>query len=106
MNHPAFRDTSVLSSSDRKALFSHIIPVHECSDRLLCDLENCWQDNIMLLGLSKSLYKHAEKYFHVYISFCENQGKMDRTLRKLKENKGAFSQTLDMLESDPVCCGT
>lgn len=65
MNHPAFRDTNILSSQDRKTLFSFIISVQECSDRLLCDLENCWQDNIMLLGLSHSVYKHAEKYFNV-----------------------------------------
>lgn len=65
MNHPAFRDTNILSGQDRKTLFSFIISVQECSDRLLCDLENCWQDNIMLLGLSHSVYKHAEKYFNV-----------------------------------------
>lgn len=52
MNHPAFRDQQILSSVDRKTLFSFIIPVQECSDRILCDLEKCWQDNIMLLGLS------------------------------------------------------
>lgn len=68
MNHPAFRDTNILSSQDRKTLFSFIISVQECSDRLLCDLENCWQDNIMLLGLSHSVYKHAEKYFNVSLS--------------------------------------
>lgn len=65
MNHPAFRDTQILSAADRKTLFSYIIPVQECSDRLLSDLESCWQDNIMLIGLSESLQKHVEKYFHV-----------------------------------------
>lgn len=65
MNHPAFRDTQVLSAADRKTLFSYIIPVQECSDRLLSDLESCWQDNIMLIGLSDSIHKNAEKYFHV-----------------------------------------
>lgn len=65
MNHPAFRDTHILSAADRKTLFSYIIPVQECSDRLLSDLESCWQDNIMLIGLSESILKHAEKYFNV-----------------------------------------
>uniref|UniRef100_A0A336MZU7 CSON011407 protein n=1 Tax=Culicoides sonorensis TaxID=179676 RepID=A0A336MZU7_CULSO len=105
MNHPAFRDTHILSAADRKTLFSYIIPVQECSDRLLSDLESCWQDNIMLIGLSESLQKHVEKYFHVYISYCEHQGKMDRTLKKLKEAKGPFAQVLETLEADPVCCG-
>lgn len=105
MNHPAFRDPQMLSPADRKTLFSFIIPVLECSDRLLCDLESCWQDSIMLLGLSHHIFKHAEKYFHVYISYCEHQGKLDRTLKRLKENKPGFKETLDMLESEPSCCG-
>uniref|UniRef100_A0A8W7K5T4 Guanine nucleotide exchange factor tim n=1 Tax=Anopheles albimanus TaxID=7167 RepID=A0A8W7K5T4_ANOAL len=104
VNHPAFRDVRVLSSAERKTLFSSIIPVQECSDRLLCDLENCWQDNIMLLGLSHSIYKHAEKHFHVYVSYCEHQAKIDRTLKALRANKPEFAKTLTVLESDPVCC--
>lgn len=105
INHPAFRDVKVLTSSERKTLFSNIIPVQECSDRLLCDLENCWQDNIMLLGLSHSIYKHAEKHFHVYVNYCEHQAKIDRTLKNLKANKTEFCKTLSELESDPICCG-
>ncbi|XP_053687794.1 rho guanine nucleotide exchange factor 5-like [Sabethes cyaneus] len=105
INHPAFRDVKVLTSSERKTLFSNIIPVHECSDRLLCDLENCWQDNIMLLGLSHSIFKHAEKHFHVYVNYCENQAKIDRMLKNLKANKTEFTKTLLELESDPICCG-
>ncbi|XP_053665434.1 uncharacterized protein LOC128714586 [Anopheles marshallii] len=104
VNHPAFRDTRILSSSERKTLFSSIIPVQECSDRLLCDLENCWQDNIMLLGLSHSIYKHAEKHFHVYVTYCEHQAKIDRTLKALRANKPEFARTLTALEADPVCC--
>lgn len=103
MNHPAFRDTSILSSADRKILFSFITPVQECSDRLLCDLESCWQDNIMLLGMSHSIFKNAEKYFHVYVSYCEHQAKLDRTLKRLKEQKGLFGQTLEVLENDSAC---
>ncbi|XP_055611034.1 uncharacterized protein LOC129757763 [Uranotaenia lowii] len=105
INHPAFRDVKVLTSSERKTLFANIIPVQECSDRLLCDLENCWQDNIMLLGLSQSIFKHAEKHFHVYVNYCENQAKIDRKLKYLKANKAEFAKTLIELESDPICCG-
>lgn len=106
MNHPAFRDVTVLSAADRKTLFSYMVAVQECSDRLLCDLEGCWQDNIMLLGLPASVHKHADRYFHVYVAYCEHQARLDRTLRRLKECKtGAFAQTLAQLEQDPVCCG-
>ncbi|XP_016999832.2 rho guanine nucleotide exchange factor 5 isoform X2 [Drosophila takahashii] len=107
MNHSAFVDTSVLSAKDRKALFSYIVPVHECSERLLTELEACWQDNIMLLGLSRCIYEIAERHFHVYVAFCEHQGRMDRTLRRLKESKDslAFQQHLERLEASPSCCG-
>lgn len=105
MNHPAFRDSETLDPTDRKTLFSFIIPVLECSDRLLCDLESCWQDSIMLKNLSKHIFKHAEKHFHVYISYCEHQGRLDRTLKRLKETNANFKERLDALENDPVCCG-
>lgn len=65
MNHPAFRNPSILTPENRKCMFSFITPVQDCSDRLLSDLESCWQNNIMLLGLSNSIYKHAERNFHV-----------------------------------------
>lgn len=105
MNHPVFRDTTILNSRDRKSLFAHIVPVHECSEKLLTELESCWQDNIMLVGLSKHIYAIAEKHFHVYIVFCENQGRMDRTLKCLREAKGLFTHNLDLLESNPTSCG-
>uniref|UniRef100_A0A9I3EGW4 Guanine nucleotide exchange factor tim n=1 Tax=Anopheles dirus TaxID=7168 RepID=A0A9I3EGW4_9DIPT len=104
INHPAFRDTRILSTSERKTLFASIIPVQECSDRLLCDLEHCWQDNIMLLGLSHSIYKHAEQHFRVYVTYCEHQAKIDRTLKTLKASKPEFAKTLAALEADTVCC--
>ena len=105
MNHPAFRDPQNLDPQDRKALFSYIIPVQECADRLLCGLESCWQDSIMLSNLAKHIFKHAEKHFHVYISYCEHQGRLDRTLKRLKETNIPFKETLDILENDPICCG-
>ncbi|XP_065360874.1 rho guanine nucleotide exchange factor 16 isoform X2 [Calliphora vicina] len=105
MNHPVFRDQNVVSSRDRKSLFAHIVPVHECSEKLLTELESCWQDNIMLIGLSKRIYAIAEKHFHVYVGFCEHQGRMDRTLKHLREGKGLFAQNLELLESSPACCG-
>ncbi|XP_075164008.1 ephexin isoform X2 [Haematobia irritans] len=105
MNHPMFRDTNIVNSRDRKALFAHIIPVHDCSERLLSELESCWQDNIMLIGLSKRIYAIAEKYFHVYVGFCEHQGRMDRTLKHLRASKSLFAQNLELLEKSPDCCG-
>lgn len=105
MNHPAFRDPQILDPADRKTLFSCIVPVLDCSDRFLRDLESCWQENILLKNISTHIYQHAEKHFHVYIAYCEHQGRLDRTLKGLKEMRAAFKDTLDFLENDPVCCG-
>lgn len=105
MNHPAFRDVNVLGAADRKTLFSYTIPVLDCSEKLLTDLENCWQDNIMLIGLSDSIFKHAECSFRVYVNYCEHQVRLDRILKKLKESNKKFCEVLEQLESDPICCG-
>lgn len=99
------RDTNVISPKERKILFSRIIPVHECSEKLLSLLEACWQENMLLTGLSDQIYNAAEKYFKVYVNFCENQGHMDRTLKRLKDSKGLFSQNLEIVENNPVACG-
>lgn len=103
--HPLLRDTNVINSQERKILFSRIIPVHECSEKMLTVLEANWQENMMLNGLSEQIYNTAEKYFYVYVNFCENQGHMDRTLKRLKSNKRLFAQNLDIVESNPIACG-
>lgn len=105
INHPAFRDVKVLSFDNRKNLFSSIVPVLECSDRLLSEMEACWQASVMLEGLSHIIHRNAEKYFKVYIKYCENQGKLDRTLKKLKDTNKEFRQQLEKLEMHPSCCG-
>ncbi|KAJ9590440.1 hypothetical protein L9F63_016527, partial [Diploptera punctata] len=103
MSSPELNDESVLSKNDRRILFSNVIPVKTCSERFLADLEECWQDNIMLHGICDVVYKHATKYFNVYIKYCSNQIYLDRTLRALKEQHGKFSEVLAHLESSPVC---
>lgn len=105
INHANFRNPDILSPTNRKCLFSNIISVLQCSERLLSDLESCWQDNIMLVGLNDCVYNHVQTKFKDYVQFCEHQGKMDRLLKKLKDQRGAFAQTLEMLEADSVCCG-
>lgn len=58
--------------------------VKKCSEKLLLDLEKCWQDNILLHGVCDTIQKHAEENFNVYISYCENQVLLDGILKKLK----------------------
>jgi neuronal guanine nucleotide exchange factor len=96
-------DESVLSKNDRRTLFSNLIPVKTCSEHFLAELEECWQDNILLNGISEVVYKHASNNFSSYVKYCSNQICLDRTLRGLKEQNMKFSDVLLQLESNPIC---
>lgn len=61
----------------------HIL-VRNSSEKLLHDLEKCWQDNILLHGICDIVQKHAEENFNVYIPYCENQILFDEILKSLK----------------------
>lgn len=58
--------------------------VRKCSEKLLAALEACWQDSILLTGLSDVIFKHASENFRVYVKYCSNQIYIDRTLKMLK----------------------
>ncbi|XP_059061715.1 uncharacterized protein LOC131854611 isoform X2 [Achroia grisella] len=102
ISHPAFRDTQILPAEDFDTLFSTILPVRKCSQRLMNELEKCWQENILLQGICDIVLQHAEEHFHVYVKYCENQALMVKALQRLREQPG-FSSTLKKLESHPAC---
>lgn len=55
-----------------------------CSEKLLQDLENCWQDNILLHGVCDIIRQHAEENFDAYVRYCENQILIEGTLKHLR----------------------
>lgn len=96
---------SVLSDSDRKHLFSNIFAVRDCSERLLCDLENRLEDNLVLDDICDILAVHFDKHFEVYIKYCSNQVYQDRTLRRLKTENAGFLSAVQRLEENKQCQG-
>lgn len=76
--------TGCLSRIERHTLFSDIVPVRECSERLLTDLEKRWQENVLIREICDILLQHASKHFEVYIKYCTNQLYQERMLRELK----------------------
>lgn len=74
----------LLKSEEKDLLFGKIGQVKTCSDKLLYDLEQCWQDNILLYGICEIVKKHAEENFYVYVTYCENQILIDSILKQLK----------------------
>ncbi|KAH0819327.1 hypothetical protein GEV33_003464 [Tenebrio molitor] len=95
-------NSEMLSKEEFDTLFGKVEAVKVCSEKLIYDLEKCWQENILLHGVCDIVQKHAEENFHVYVSYCENQILLDETLRGLKE-KPSFVELLRQLESSSTC---
>ncbi|XP_022164823.1 uncharacterized protein LOC111029894 [Myzus persicae] len=102
INSHSMNDDTILSKKDQKILFGNVNPVRKCSEKLLAALEKCWQDNILLSGLSEILYTHSKENFDIFVKYCSNQIYIDRTLKSLRENQ-KFNEALQRLESDPKC---
>lgn len=73
-----------LTKDEFDMLFGKVSAVKNCSEKLIYDLEKCWQDNILLHGVCDIIQKHAEENFHVYVPYCENQILLDDTLKRIK----------------------
>ncbi|XP_065202931.1 rho guanine nucleotide exchange factor 15-like isoform X2 [Planococcus citri] len=102
-NDTRLRDQNLLCKNDWKILFGNVAAVRKCSGMLLSDLEKCWQDDIMLAGLSDVIYEHASKNFKIFVKYCSNQIYIDRTLKKLRKDNVAFVELINRLEADPIC---
>ncbi|XP_030761939.1 uncharacterized protein LOC115886792 isoform X2 [Sitophilus oryzae] len=94
--------TNLLTAQEKDILFGHVESVRSSSEKLLHDIEKCWQDNILLYGICDIVQKHAEENFNVYIQYCENQVLFDEVLKVLKDRLG-FSEFLSHLELSEVC---
>ncbi|XP_022916174.2 rho guanine nucleotide exchange factor 5 [Onthophagus taurus] len=95
-------NTECLSNEEKEVLFGKIPPVKNCSEKLLQDLEKCWQDSILLHQICDVIKKHAEENFNVYVQYCENQVYLDSTLKRIKD-RTIFNETLERLEKSTTC---
>ncbi|XP_054285707.1 uncharacterized protein LOC129002133 isoform X2 [Macrosteles quadrilineatus] len=100
---PLFCDENILTRDDKITLFGNVGIVRKCSEKLLLALHSCWQECILLTGISDVVYDHIKSERQVYIKYCTNQISMDRTLKRLKQNNSNFSTVLAQLESEPQC---
>ncbi|EFA09747.2 uncharacterized protein Exn [Tribolium castaneum] len=98
----SFESLDILSKDELEMLFGKVADVKNCSEKLISDLEKCWQENILLHGVCDIVQKHAEENFHVYVPYCENQILLDDTLRRIKERPN-FLEQLKQLESSSTC---
>lgn len=56
---------SLITNGERKRLFSNIQAIRDCSEKLLCDLENRFKENLVLNDICDILCEHFEKNFDV-----------------------------------------
>lgn len=56
---------SLVTNAERKRLFSNIQAIRDCSERLLCDLEERFKENLVLNDICDILCEHFEKHFDV-----------------------------------------
>jgi len=103
-NSPKFTgDFAVLCPKDRMILFNEVYEVRVCSEKFLHDLENRWQETILLSGISDIILFHARNNFSIFIKYCSNQVVQERTLKRLKSENVYFADTLKELESSQTC---
>ncbi|TMS34719.1 hypothetical protein L596_002254 [Steinernema carpocapsae] len=96
---------SVITNSERKHLFSNILAVRDCSEKLLSDLERRFSENLVFSDVCDILSTHFENHFDAYVKYCSNQVYQDRTLKKLKSHNSNFLSCIQRLESDRQCQG-
>lgn len=100
---PLLKDESILPKVYYKTLFGNVAAVRKCSEEVLAALEKCWQESILLEGLSDVIYKVTEEHFSAYIKYCKHQQAIEKTIKNLKKSNQAFSDALDTLEKSPKC---
>lgn len=61
-----------------------MLSVKSSSEKLLQDLEICWQENILLHGICDIVKTHAEENFSAYVTYCENQILIEGALKNIR----------------------
>ncbi|XP_053316065.1 ephexin-1 isoform X2 [Spea bombifrons] len=96
---------STLNPSEIHFIFSNVIEVLATSERFLLDLEQRFEENIVISDVCDIVYQHAANHFGVYVTYVCNQTYQERMYRKLLQERTDFRDALGQLELDPVCRG-
>ncbi|VDO95009.1 unnamed protein product [Soboliphyme baturini] len=94
---------SVIARQERKRLFSNILDVRDCSEKLFNDLEARLNTSVVLDNVCDILSRHLTASSGVYIRYCSNQIYQERMLKHLRENNGPFVIVLEDLEKNDIC---
>lgn len=103
--HADFENCSILNGVEKQDLFSNVDMVKEVSERLFKQLDERWQENILVGNICDILYDYASHHFEPYVHYCQFQVKQERTLKKLKTTRPQFADALKSMESNAKCQG-
>ncbi|KAG9494385.1 ephexin-1 isoform X2 [Eleutherodactylus coqui] len=96
---------ATIHPSEMHFIFSNVLEVLSTSERFLLDLEQRFEENLVISDVCDIVFKHAENHFSVYVTYVCNQTYQERAYRKLLQERTEFREAVAHLETNPICRG-
>ncbi|KAM4042860.1 ephexin-1 isoform 2-T3 [Anomaloglossus baeobatrachus] len=96
---------ATIHSSEMHFIFSNVLEVLSTSERFLLDLEQRFEENLVISDVCDIVFNHAENHFGVYVTYVCNQTYQERAYRKLLQERTEFREAVAHLETNPICRG-
>ncbi|XP_040283830.1 ephexin-1 isoform X1 [Bufo bufo] len=96
---------ATIHPSEMHFIFSNVLEVLSTSERFLLDLEQRFEENLVMSDVCDIVFKHAENHFSVYVTYVCNQTYQERAHRKLLQERTEFREAVAHLETNPICRG-
>lgn len=97
MNNIKKHIPQVLKQEDYNELFLNILDVRKCSEDFLKELNEVWQNDIMLNGIYEIVKKYSNQDFKIYVRYCRKMLDMQKRLEELMEKNEEFKNLLQLL---------
>ncbi|XP_018423169.1 PREDICTED: ephexin-1 isoform X2 [Nanorana parkeri] len=96
---------ATLHPSEIHFIFSNVLEVLSISERFLLDLEQRFEENLVISDVCDIVYEHSVNHFGVYVTYVCNQTYQERAYRKLLQERTEFRDAVAHLETNPICKG-
>ncbi|XP_075057844.1 ephexin-1 isoform X2 [Mixophyes fleayi] len=96
---------ATIHQSETHFIFSNVVEVLTTSERFLLDLEQRFEENLVISDVCDIVYQHAANHFAVYVTYVCNQTYQERSYRKLLQERTDFREAVAHLETNPICRG-
>lgn len=96
---------ATIHPSEMHFIFSNVLEVLSTSERFLLDLEQRFEENLVISDVCDIVFRHAENHFGVYVTYVCNQTYQERAYRNLLQERTEFREAVAHLENNPICRG-